>query len=91
MPFLEKVASKDVKGKPCVGRVGQGEADHYVKMIHNGIGIEHGVMSAISEAWEIMNTHLDMDYDAIGSVFEKWNSAGELASTYRYVRDSHRS
>jgi len=47
-------------------------------MIHNGI--EHGMMSAISEAWEIMNTHLGMDYDSIGKVFEKRNSAGELVS-----------
>lgn len=36
-------------GKPCVGRAGTGGAGHYVKMIHNGI--EHGMMSAISEAW----------------------------------------
>lgn len=81
MPFLEKIASKDAKGMPCVGKVGQGGAGHYVKMIHNGI--EHGMMSAISEAWKIMNTHLDMDYDSIGKVFEQWNLAGELVSTYR--------
>jgi 6-phosphogluconate dehydrogenase len=79
MPFLEKMSSKDAKGKPCVGKVGQGGAGHYVKMIHNGI--EHGMMSAISEAWKIMNTHLGMDYDAIGRVFEEWNSSGELVST----------
>lgn len=42
MPLLEKVAAKDSKGKPCVGRVGMGGAGHYVKMIHNGI--EHGMM-----------------------------------------------
>jgi 6-phosphogluconate dehydrogenase len=86
MLFLEKVASKDVKGKPCISKVGQGVAGHFVKMIHNGI--EHGMMSAISEAWEIMNAHMRMDYDAIGRVFEKWNSAGELVCTYRSVQDS---
>jgi 6-phosphogluconate dehydrogenase len=37
MPFLNKVASKDAKRKPCVGKVGQGGAGHYVKMIRNGI------------------------------------------------------
>lgn len=50
MPLLlEKVAAKGSNGKPCVGRAGTGGAGHYVKMIHNGI--EHGMMSAISEAW----------------------------------------
>jgi 6-phosphogluconate dehydrogenase len=76
LPFLKKVASKDGKRRPCVGKVGEGGSGRYVKMIHNGI--EHGMMSAISKAWEIMNTHLDMEYDAIGKVFEHWNSEGEL-------------
>lgn len=49
LPLLEKVAAKGSNGKPCVGRAGTGGAGHYVKMIHNGI--EHGMMSAISEAW----------------------------------------
>lgn len=79
MPFPKKVASKGANGRPCVGKVGQGGAGYYVKMIHNEI--EHGMTSAISEAWEIMNTHLGMDYDAIGRVFEEWNSSGELVST----------
>jgi 6-phosphogluconate dehydrogenase len=64
MPFLNKVTPKDAKGKPYVGKAGQGRAGYYAKMIHNGI--EYGIMSAISEAWEIMNTHLGMDYDSIG-------------------------
>jgi 6-phosphogluconate dehydrogenase len=66
------------KGNHVLAKVGQGGASHYIKMIHNGI--EHGMMSAISEAWEIMDTHLGMDYDSIRKVFEKWNSAGELVS-----------
>jgi 6-phosphogluconate dehydrogenase len=49
-------------------------------MIHNGI--EHGMMSAISEAWEIMNKHMGMKYDEIGKVFEEWNSKGELVSIH---------
>jgi 6-phosphogluconate dehydrogenase len=48
MPFLKKVASKGANGRPGVGKVGQGGAGYYVKMIHNGI--EYGMMSAISEA-----------------------------------------
>lgn len=76
MPFFETVAAKAPSGKPCVARIGEGGAGHYVKMIHNGI--EHGMMSAISEAWEIMNTHLGMDYDEISTVFKKWSSEGEM-------------
>jgi 6-phosphogluconate dehydrogenase len=51
-----------------------------VKMLHNGI--ERGMMSAISEAWKIMNTHMDMKYNAIGKDFEKWSSEGELVSSF---------
>lgn len=76
LPFLRKVAAKDLQGRPCVGKAGTGGAGHYVKMIHNGI--EHGMMSAISEAWGIMRTGLGMSEDDIGDVLEKWNSKGEL-------------
>ena len=48
----------------------------YVKMIHNGI--EHGMMSAQSEAWQIMSLCLGMSYDEIGDEFAKWNADGEL-------------
>lgn len=78
LPFLEKVAAKDAKGRPCVARAGEGGAGHYVKMVHNGI--EQGMMSAISEAWTVMNKHMGMSYEEIGKVFDKWNSEGELVS-----------
>ena len=45
-------------------------------MIHNGI--EHGMMSAQSEAWQIMSLCLGMTYDEIGDEFAKWNAHGEL-------------
>lgn len=80
LPLLRKVAAKDAKGNPCTGKAGTGGAGHYVKMIHNGI--EHGMMSAISEAWSIMVTGLGMSYDEIGDVFAKWNSEGELRGTF---------
>lgn len=80
LPFLRKVAAKDPKGRPCVGKAGTGGAGHYVKMIHNGI--EHGMMSAISEAWGIMKTGLGMSEDEIGDVLEKWNNEGELVRWY---------
>ncbi|KAL8683761.1 MAG: hypothetical protein Q9186_000247 [Xanthomendoza sp. 1 TL-2023] len=80
MPLLKKVAAKDSQGNPCVGRAGSGGSGHYVKMLHNGI--EHGMMSALAEAWQIMNLGLKMDYDEIGEVFERWNEKGELRGTF---------
>ncbi|KAL8798813.1 MAG: hypothetical protein Q9182_006357 [Xanthomendoza sp. 2 TL-2023] len=80
MPLLEKVAAKDSLGNPCVGRAGSGGSGHYVKMIHNGI--EHGMMSALAEAWQIMDLGLKMDYDEIGDEFERWNQEGELKGTF---------
>jgi 6-phosphogluconate dehydrogenase len=77
LPLLEKVAAKDKNEKPCVGIIGMGGAGHYVKMMHNGI--EHGMMSAICEAWGIMRK-MAMDYEEIGDVFRQWNSEGELVS-----------
>lgn len=76
MPLLEKVAAKDANGRPCVGRAGMGGAGHYVKMIHNGI--EHGMMSALAEAWQIMSLCLGMTYDEIGEELTRWNETTEL-------------
>lgn len=76
MPLLRKVAAKDKNGNPCVAKAGTGGAGHYVKMIHNGI--EHGMMSAISEAFAIMQKGLGMSDEEIGDVFEAWNKEGEL-------------
>jgi 6-phosphogluconate dehydrogenase len=45
-------------------------------MIHNGI--EHGMMSAIAEAFNIMRDGLGMELDEIADVYEKWNKEGEL-------------
>jgi 6-phosphogluconate dehydrogenase len=77
LPLLEKVAAKDKNGKPCVGIIGKGGSGHYVKMVHNGI--EHGMMSAICEAWGIMRK-MGMGYEEIGEIFTQWNSEGELVS-----------
>ncbi|KAH9862420.1 hypothetical protein J1614_011075 [Plenodomus biglobosus] len=79
LPLLEHVAAKDKNGKPCVGTIGKGGAGHYVKMVHNGI--EHGMMSAICEAWGIMRK-MGMGYEQIGNVFRDWNSQGQLKGTF---------
>ncbi|KAK4554144.1 hypothetical protein LTR86_008671 [Recurvomyces mirabilis] len=80
LPLLRTLAAKDNNGKPATGAVGTGGAGHYCKMVHNGI--EHGMMSAISEAYTIMREGLGMDLDEIGDVFDQWNSKGELQGTF---------
>lgn len=76
LPLLTKIAAKDERGRPCVTKIGSGGSGHYVKMIHNGI--EHGMMSALCEAWELMDHCLQMGGDEIGAVFDSWCESGEL-------------
>jgi 6-phosphogluconate dehydrogenase len=80
LPLLEKAAAKAPDGSPCVARIGTGGAGHYCKMIHNGI--EHGMMSAICEAWGIMKTGLGMSEDEIGDELHRWNKSGEFQGTF---------
>ncbi|KXX80065.1 6-phosphogluconate dehydrogenase, decarboxylating [Madurella mycetomatis] len=80
MPLLHMIAAKDRKGRPCVAKLGLGGCGHYVKMVHNGI--EHGMMTALCEAWAIMDTGLGMSYEEIGSIFQKWNEDGPLRDNY---------
>ncbi|KAK4116127.1 6-phosphogluconate dehydrogenase C-terminal domain-like protein [Canariomyces notabilis] len=80
-PFLQQIAAKDGNGRPCVAKLGPGGCGHYVKMIHNGI--EHGMMTALCEAWAVMDTGLGLSYDEIGSVFEEWNQEdGPMRGNY---------
>ncbi|KAF2743766.1 6-phosphogluconate dehydrogenase-like protein [Sporormia fimetaria CBS 119925] len=79
MPLLETIAAKDDEGRPCVGYIGKGGAGHYVKMLHNGI--EHGMMSAICEAWGIMR-QMGLGYEEIGDVLKKWNQSTEFRETF---------
>lgn len=76
LPLLTKIAAKEDRGRPCVTNIGTGGSGHFVKMIHNGI--EHGVMSSLCEAWELMDKCLNMDGDQIGQVFDSWCAEGEL-------------
>lgn len=80
MPLLEQVAAKDSKGNPCVAKAGTGGSGHYIKMVHNGI--EHGMMSVLAEAWQIMNLGLKMEYEEIADEFARWDKDGELRGTF---------
>ena len=48
-------------------------------MVHNGI--EHGMMSAICEAWGLMRK-VGLGYEEIGDELAKWNEKGELVSIF---------
>jgi 6-phosphogluconate dehydrogenase len=74
--ILQDIAAK-VDGVPCCDWVGEDGAGHYVKMVHNGI--EYGDMQLIAEAYHVMKAVLDMDNQAIGETFAKWNK-GKLDS-----------
>ncbi|KFH41363.1 6-phosphogluconate dehydrogenase-like protein [Hapsidospora chrysogenum ATCC 11550] len=79
-PFLQRVAARDAKGRPCTVKLGPGGSGHFVKMVHNGI--EHGMMTGLCEVWGLMAQHLSMSYEDIGNVFEEWNKNGPLQRNY---------
>jgi 6-phosphogluconate dehydrogenase len=68
--ILEAIAAK-YDGEPCVARVGNGAAGHYVKTVHNGI--EYGLMQLLAEAYDLMRRGLTMPVEEIGDVFQTWN------------------
>ena len=75
-PIMEAIAAK-FDGSPCVARLGDGGAGHFVKTVHNGI--EYADMQLIAEAYGVMRDGLGMTAEAIGEVFDRWNG-GPLQS-----------
>jgi 6-phosphogluconate dehydrogenase len=75
-PILESVAAR-FAGEPCVARMGDGAAGHYVKMIHNGI--EYALMQMLAESYDLMKRRLGMDNAAMAAEFARWNQ-GRLQS-----------
>ncbi len=76
-PYLRAIAAKDFSGEPCVARLGEGGAGHYVKMVHNGI--EYSDMQLIAESYSLMKDALRYPNDAIADRFRLWNE-GRLES-----------
>lgn len=70
VPFLEKIAAKDFKGKACITYVGPEGSGHFVKMVHNSI--EYGEMQAIAEVYYLMRHYLEMPMEEIAANFESW-------------------
>ncbi|MEM7146695.1 MAG: decarboxylating NADP(+)-dependent phosphogluconate dehydrogenase [Verrucomicrobiota bacterium] len=74
-PIFEAIAAK-VNGEPCVARLGEGGAGHYVKMVHNGI--EYGDMQLICEAYQLFKT-AGISTGEMAEIFDEWNR-GDLES-----------
>jgi 6-phosphogluconate dehydrogenase len=81
MPLLRKVAPKDPSGRPCTARLGPGGSGHYIKMIHNGI--EQGTISAIAEAWDILNSGLGLNYEEVADIFAAWAKTDGLQDCFQ--------
>lgn len=75
-PILESVSAK-VQDEPCVSRVGEMSAGHYVKMVHNGI--EYGLMQLIAETYDLAKYGLGYSNDQIARLFKEFNE-GRLKS-----------
>ena len=75
-PILEAVSAK-VEGNPCVTRVGNMSAGHYVKMVHNGI--EYGLMQLISEVYHLAKYGLGLNNLEQSEMFASFNH-GRLKS-----------
>jgi len=77
-PIFEAISAKAGPNadEPCVARLGDGGAGHYVKMVHNGI--EYGDMQLICEAYQIFKA-AGFTTDEMAKVFNDWNE-GELES-----------
>ncbi|SHM83631.1 6-phosphogluconate dehydrogenase [Cyclobacterium lianum] len=72
-PYLEKMAAKDYRGKPCLSYIGPEGAGHFVKMVHNSI--EYAEMQAIAEVYFLMRYYLELPADRIAAIFENWMGA----------------
>lgn len=53
-PYLEKIAARDKKGKPCCAYIGKSGSGHFTKMLHNGI--EYAEMQLLAELYQIFKT-----------------------------------
>ena len=76
-PFLEKIAAKDLNGKPCSAYIGHGGAGHFTKMVHNGI--EYAEMQLLSEVYKILRWAVGLTPDHIAEVLSAWKET-EAAS-----------
>ncbi|MHC4789266.1 MAG: NADP-dependent phosphogluconate dehydrogenase, partial [Planctomycetota bacterium] len=69
--MLEAVAAQ--ADGPCCAYLGENEAGHFVKNVHNGI--EYGIMQAISEVYHGLQNVLGLSYAELEEVFAEMTSS----------------
>ncbi|MDO6391385.1 NADP-dependent phosphogluconate dehydrogenase [Pontibacter sp. BT731] len=72
--YLELIAARDSKGKPCTTYIGPDGAGHFVKMVHNGI--EYAEMQALAEAYSLLRYMLGIAPADIVVIFTEWQQSG---------------
>ena len=73
-PLFETLAPDADKGWGHVGRSGAG---HFAKMVHNGI--EYGMMEAIGEGFEILQSRKDFQFD-VHQLAQVWQKGSVIRS-----------
>ncbi len=68
--MLEAVAAQ-AEG-PCCAYMGNNEAGHFVKNVHNGI--EYGIMQAIAEVYFGLRNVLGLSYEELHEIFAEMNA-----------------
>jgi 6-phosphogluconate dehydrogenase len=73
-PLFETLAPSPATGW---GHVGKSGAGHFAKMVHNGI--EYGMMEAIGEGFEILETRKDFQFD-VHQLAQVWQKGSVIRS-----------
>jgi len=76
--LLEKIAARDFQGHPCLARLGDDGAGHYVKMVHNGI--EYAIMQLLGEIYDYYRKKEGLAAGPIAALLKK--VSGRLGQVY---------
>ncbi|SIT79747.1 NADP-dependent phosphogluconate dehydrogenase [Pontibacter indicus] len=72
--YLELIAARDSKGKPCTAYIGPDGAGHFVKMVHNGI--EYAEMQALAEVYALLRHLAGIAPADIAATLKEWQQIG---------------
>ncbi len=84
-PVFQRICAKVEDGTPCCDWVGENDAGHFVKMVHNGI--EYGDMQLICEAYHLMQALLGLTNDQLYQIFRHWNETELNSYLIEITRD----
>lgn len=72
--LLSNIAAKDKNGNACMNYMGEGDAGHFVKTVHNGI--EYAEMQIIAEMYTILRKGAGLNTPKIIDIFTYWLENG---------------